>query len=363
MSPLLLRLDQKLRVSKDARSRAELKTKQAGYYARIGNFVAAKSIITELRREFGDGHNGRITVCIMISEALIHHYENLSSNALDRIIRAQFISRLINDSQLEAISSAWRAHIEFDSSKFEEMFVSLRCAIDKVSPSNYDALARVSNIICKVAILCGATDIAKEYFKIGREHALREGDQAGIEAIQHNKAAFRLSRIRSMRCLGDIDAREVIEVRVEIETARSLQNLVRVTALASYIDLCHARLLIMEDRFQEAVDCLIEIKDHGPYPVGSFAPEVIDMEVSYCYGVMGNLDKALLLFERNKLEHLKLLDPDERLVVRWMQLQLALKDYRFGDIDASKAAFDSSVIEYIELMKKLQKNINGLSII
>ena len=360
MSPLLLRLDQELRVAKDARSRAELKTKQAGYYARIGDFVGAKSIITELRREFGDGHNGRITVCIMISEALIHHYENLSSNALDRITRAQFISRLMSDSQLEAISSAWRAHIEFDNSKFDEMFVSLRCAIDKAIPTNYDALARVSNIICKVAILCGATDIAKEYFKIGREHALKEGDQAGIEAIQHNKAAFRLSRIRSMRCLGDIDAREVMEVRVEIETARSLQNLTGITALASYIDLCHARLLIMEGRFQEAIDRLSEIKDRGPYPVGSFDPEVIDMEISYCYGLMGDFENALSSFERNKLEHLKRLDPDERLVVRWMQLQLALKDHRFGGVDASKTAFDSSVVEYIELMKKLQENINEL---
>ncbi len=358
MSPLLLRLDQELRLAKDARGLAEIRTKQAGYYARTGDFVSAKSIVTDLRKEFGDGHSGRVTVWIMISEALIYHFENLNPVALDRITRAQFLSRLMNDQQLEALSSAWRANIEFDHSKFSEMFLSLRNALDKAVSTNSDALARISNIICKTAILCGADDLAKAHFKFGREHALREGDQAGIEAIQHNKAAFRVSRIRSMNCLGDIDPREVKEARVEIETAKSLQNLAGITALASYIDLCNARLLIIEGRLHEAIDRLKEIKNRDPYPAGSLSPEVLILEIAYCYAALGDFDDALRSLEGQNFEHLTQLDSDELLIVRWMQFKLAAKDQRFGDPESSKVLFDDAVSEYKEFVKRLQ---NGLS--
>ncbi len=360
MSRFLTRLDMEWKLQTNDFSRAEIRARQAGYFARIGNFDQAMAIVAELRKQFGDGHSGRVTIWIMISEALIHHYNNLDLIALDRVMRAQFLSHLMQDSQLDAIASAWRAHIEFDHSKFNEMFVSLCRAIRAADENNTDALSRVSNVVCKAALLCGESSLAKSQFLLGREYALRDGDQAGVEALQHNKAAFRLSRIRSSRCFGDIDVAEIKETRVEIETAKSLQNLTGISALSSYIELCQARLLLVEGRFKDAIDRLKGIKGSGPFPVGSFNPEIIELEIAYCHSSLGEFDEAEKVLDGREFLNIGELDPDEQMVVRWTQLQLSIQNTRFGSVDTFQHLFQSTVDVYKELMTSLKSNLNNL---
>lgn len=361
MSRFLSRLDMEWKLSTDNLERAEIRARQAGYLARVGEFDKSKAIVGELRKEFGDGRSGRVTVWIIISEALIHHYEKLDLIALDRVTRAQLLSRMMRDKRLEAIASAWRAHIEFDHSKFDEMFVSLQSAIRCAEEGNNDALSRIANIVCKTAMLCGETQLAQSQFLIGREYALRDGDQAGVEALQHNRASFRLARIRSAKCFGEVEANEIRETRVEIETARSLQNLAGVTALSSYIDLCHARLLVVEGRFVEAIDRLNDLKGVGPFPAESFHYANLDLEIAYCYCATGKLDQAFGILGGQEFVDIDALDVDEQLVIRWIQLQLSKQDSRFGPVDDYRKLLESTVIEYIKLMTKLRGRLGELS--
>ena len=53
-----------------------------------------------------------------------------------------------------------------------------------------------------------------------RQHALNDGDQASIEALLYNKAAFRLAWLRAQRCFGELQKVELDRLRVELATAR-----------------------------------------------------------------------------------------------------------------------------------------------
>ena len=287
MSPFLLRLAHEWENARTVHERGEIEARRAGYLARTGDFDGAKSGITKLRKIYADGHDGKISIWIMISEALILHFEKVDLGALDRLMRAQLLSKMLGDRKLEAISSAWKAHIEFEHSMFDAMFDSLRAAINASDSNDDDAHSRIANIVCKTATLCGYEDIARLQFKIGRAHALKESDQASIEALQHNKAAFRLARLRSLFCLGETHLSELDEVRTEISTAKSLQNLTGIKALSAYIDLCQARLLIIEGRFPRAVEALQLVRDAGPFPPGSVTPELVDLDILYCLSAMG----------------------------------------------------------------------------
>jgi hypothetical protein len=77
LSPYLSRLKVKIDASTDEGVRGELEAKSACYLARVGNFEDAREKIKALRASFGDGRNGRVTVGIMIAEALVHHFERL----------------------------------------------------------------------------------------------------------------------------------------------------------------------------------------------------------------------------------------------------------------------------------------------
>lgn len=361
MSPFLVRLDKEFRLAKDDDARAEVEAKRAGYFARTGNFSKAKDVIAALRVVYADGHAVRITILIMIAEALVYHYETLNHVGLDRIIRAQFLSRMIKDSQLEAITSAWRAHIEFENSKFPEMFVSLEAAHNRALFCDCnEAFTRVANIACKIALLCGETNFAKTQFLIGRDRALLDGDQASIEALQHNKAAFRLSRLRSNMCFGAVDPDDLRETRTEIATARSLQYLAHITALPTYIDLCQAHILMVEGRLLEAVDALNLIRNGGPFPVGTFSTELVDLELSFCLATLGRLNEAMEIFKNIDLTLIESLDADERLFVRWLELSLAELDNRFGISNLARIKFQESAVDYHLMIEVLSSGLKKI---
>lgn len=361
MSPFLIRLEKEFLSTGDERTRAEIDARRAAYLARTGNFDTAREIVARLRLIYADGRAVRITILIMVAEALIYQYESLKKDGLDKIIRAQLLSRMARDLNLEAITSAWRAHIEFENSCFAEMLSSLeaahRCA--GLCGSN-EAMARVANIACKIGLLCGETTFANRQFLFGRDKALMDGDQASIEALQHNKAAFRLSRLRSSMCFGQVDAVELNQTRIEIASARSLQHLARITALSTYIDLCEAQLLIVEQRFQDAIEALNRIRSAGPFPVGSFSTQMLDLEISFCLALLERQDDAINMFNSIRMNEVESLDADELLFFRWMQLRLAEQDVRFGSIGIAKANFEVAASAYNAMIERLRDGLRDI---
>ncbi len=363
MNPFLARLDHELRSLSNTEARAQLVARSAGYLARIGDFESAKASINQIRNEFGDGRSGRVTIAVMIAEALVFHYQSLDSRAFDRIIRAQFLGRFTNDEALEAVASAWRAHFEFDHSKFREMYLSLGIAIHRTSTENNEANARIANVLCKVATLCGEEALAKAYFKSGREFALKEKDLASVEAMQHNRAAFRLAYARSRMCFQSLSKSEIDEIRTDVETAKSLQNLSGVKALSSYIALCDARMLILEEQFERAIQALKALQESGPYPEGSFTVGLINLEIMYCLGRMNKIDDVLSLLEPSSDIDLSKVDFDERLVATWIQRQLSEIDSRLGNPELSASRFESACKDYEESLSDLKLGLRSVAAI
>lgn len=362
MALILERLQRELNAATSAVDRGEIVAQQAAYRARIGHFDEAKGLILELRKLFGDGHSGPVTVWIMLAEALVHHYGELNPQALDRIVRAQFLSGLMRHRLLSALTAAWRAEIEFEASKFKESFVSIESALSIAEATDHAALSRVYNIACKIAFLTGDRAIAQRCFVNGRSHALKEGDQASIEAFQYNRAAFRLSRLRSEICLGNDTTSELREVRTEIVSAKSLQYLTQIKALSTYIELAEARLLMLERRFGEAAEMLSKLKNSGPFPRGTLSDGVLDLEICYCLAQAGDMEKSLRLYSISQPIAVATLDPDETLAIRWMQRDLSKADEKYHSewFDAD-AKFQESVYGYEEMIKTLETDLKRIS--
>ena len=354
MSRLLLRIDRELSSESNEIKRAELIAQRAAYHARIGRFNEAKSAVAELRSRFGDGHSGPITVRIMIAEAMIQLFENLHPEAIDRIQRAQFLSNLMQDKSLIALTSAWKAHIEFENSRFEIMFESLSLVRDNLGESDHSARARYSMVLCDLAYLCGDHVRGQVWFMQSREAALQDGDQASIEALLYNKAAFRLAWFRAQRCLGEVPTAELERLRVEIASARNFQELVGIAALVEFSALCEARLLILLGRLEEAIAGLVSVRTRGPFATYNFSQPLIDLEIAYCYAHGNRLDDALRHFESAKTVKIAGLDNDEQLVTYWMNLELAKMSHQFGDVSRIHAEFSNSVERY-------RKQLNTLS--
>ena len=346
MSQLLLRIDERLLVETDPNQRAELIARQAGYMARVGRFAEARAKIAELRQVFADGRSGRVTAFIMLAEGLVQHYEQLGSSASDRIARAQLLGQAMKDREVVAITSAWRAHLEFEESKFELAARSIRLALQTAESDDHATHARCAIVLFNAFALCGKSKASQYWFLNGRDHALKLGDQASLDALLHSKAVFGVAWLRSQTCKGNVDAALMTMARAEISSARNLQSLTRVEAHADYINLCDARLQIMEGNFQSAKDLLMLIRNDGPYPSGHFSQALIDLEIAYCDCRLNRIQAAVEVFAQMLPGSLDSLDVDDRLVAAWMTFELAKLDARSSIADDAKRQLKSAIGEY-----------------
>jgi hypothetical protein len=262
---------------------------------------------------------------------------------------------------LEKTALAWRAHVEFENSNYRETFSALRAFFATENFADDDAFARVCNVLCKIAMICGDRDITKHFFHKGREYSLRNGDQAGIEALQHNKAAFYLAWVRAQFFLERDILQDLRDVHVEISSARSLQNLMGIRAKSYYIDLCDARLAILEGRYTDALNWLNLIEGNLYFPVGSFVPRLTILEKSYCLARLGAIDEAHKIYHVPTEIEISKIDLDEQLAVRWLMYQMSDISDRFGQKEEMRLLLNETAKNYRDFISDLRQDFKNLS--
>jgi tetratricopeptide (TPR) repeat protein len=358
MSQLLTRLDRELQSAAGSVERAEILARKGSYFARVGNFSATREIIDQLRQQFGDGRSGHVTAWIMLTEGLLHLFENLSPLALDRIARSQALGLAMKDSSVVAISSAWKAHIEFETSNFAAMVKSLQVATAHASEGDHDAHARLAMVLSDSFLLCGDLQSAQSWFLSSRDHALKDGDLASIEALLYNRAAFGLARLRAERCIASVDADRLSLVRLEIASAKNLQNLSGVAALTNFVHLCDARLLILEERYAEAIDALGRIRNAQSFAEYNFNQSFVDLELSFCLQRLGRVEESKSIYASIVWSAFDGLDVDEQLVAAWMRCCMCEADESLDPESDAKSHLDSLSTKYeqmrLDLLIKLQ---------
>lgn len=322
MSQLLLRIDQELSTVADDCARSRLLSRKAGYLARVGRFDEAKQIVAALRKDFGGGHSGRATLWIMLTEGLLQHFEMMGPQALDRLNRALVLGVAMEDAEVISLAAAWKAHIEFETSNFDSMFLSLKTAIENSTDADHEARARIFMVLCDAALLCGDRQRGQRWFLRSRDHALKDGDQASIEALLYNRAAFNLAWLRARRCFGPLASEELSLVRMEISSARNLQEMTGIVALTHFVHTCDARLLILEGKYEEAIERLGALRLAKPYGAYNFDQTFFDLEVAYCRYNNGDLSQSAIV-ERVDGSAFIHLDIDEQLVAAWMIFELS----------------------------------------
>lgn len=325
MSELLQRLRHELGSISDPAARAELIARIAGVHARSGQFDEARLAINAIKEQFGKGESGRVTVWKMIAEGLIFHYEDLSPAALERIGGALALGRAMQYPTVIALASAWKAHIEFERSDFVKMADSLSVALRYVGPTDHDAHTRISMVLANAFMICGDRLQMQAWFTRGREHAIKNGDRASVEALQYNKAAFATAWVRVSACAAPVDAQELALLRGEVNSARNLQDLARIAALSGHIRLIHARLLMLEGRYDLAVEVLNEVRGTEPFASHNFHQSYIDLELQFCAVRLGGSDFSITHRRTDVLQQFSHLDIDERVVACWMLAEIAAK--------------------------------------
>lgn len=296
MIPLLTRIDNALAQCADPALRAELQAEQAVYLARIGDFNEANQILSMLRQKYGNGHNVRISIWIMLVEGLILFFDDTNPTARDRVLRAYLVSEAAHLQDLVELTAAWLAHIEFNRYEFESMVRFLRVCRNPLRGSSDSSSLRVHLLLADAHMHCGQIKDARIWYERSRHQAIELGDQASLAAIIYNKAALGLSQLRLAAVAGEIDSELVQFVSMEIDSAHNFHHGAGHRSLTRLVDACRARMLLLQKKYGAALDIFRVLLEQGQPSLGFKSDRLLlQIECGLCLVALGRRDEGLAL--------------------------------------------------------------------
>lgn len=322
MSKLLSGLDAEIAKTTDEVKRGELVARKAGYLARLGSFDEAQALLQQLRAQFGQGQSPRVSIWLMLAEGLLHTFREMSDEGADRIMRAHALAGATRDRALIAATSAWRAFTQSERSEFKGMVRSLDTAFANSSSDDHEVLARLYMILANARMSIGERAEAHDLYMYSRHHALECGDQATIDALIYNKAAFMLAWLRARKALGDEDSELLRQLRVELNSAKTYQQMVGVSAFSNFVYLWEARLLLLGDEFPAAIQAFERVRLMQPFAKYNFHQSLVDLEIGYCLLRMNRLAEAEERARPALASDLSGLHDDDKLFAAWIRWKL-----------------------------------------
>jgi hypothetical protein len=173
--------------------------------------------------------------------------------AMDRLRRADALSRAIDHPELVALCAAWLAHMEFNSNQMPQMVQHAAQALRLAQPTHHATLARVSLVVADALHFAGRFDLARAWYAAVRDHALAEGDDAMISAMLHNIATFRASSVQLADAFGDSQAEQAAQALMEAESTKNFDIGIGTASLTTYVPLIRAQLLTVQGMYAEAL--------------------------------------------------------------------------------------------------------------
>jgi hypothetical protein len=360
MSKLLATLDAEIARCVDEASRGELTARKAGYLARLGSFDDAQALISQLRTQFGGGQSPRVSIWIMLAEGLLHTFREMSDEGADRIMRANVLASASRDRRLIASTSAWRAHTQSERSEFRGMVRSLDDAFTNSNSDDHEVLARLYMTLANARMSVGDRVVANEFFMYSRHHALECGDQATIDALMYNKAAFALAWLRARTCLDERDPELLRQLRLELASAKTYQQMVGVSALNNFVFLWEARLFLLADEFEAAIAALGAVRSMQPFARYNFHESLVDLEIGYCLVRQGRLALAATQVRSAMEADLSGLHDDDKLVAAWTRLKIMEAIPDLGDSKAAAATLEALRNAFLASCEDLRLALSGL---
>lgn len=262
---------------------------------RLGRADGATSILTALHAKYDSRPDVRISCWIHLVEAVSTLYTNATTAAHDRLKRCSALARASADQDMQALASAWLAHISYGSYDGAAMQGHIGDALSNASPSNHQALSRAKLIGAVALHLSGRYDLARTWYSEVRRHAAAEGDDATVSALMHNLACMSVATLRQSILdpfgaeLANSGAPSALH---EANATASFDELVGASALSAWVPILQAQALSLQGHYGEALAIyeanLPDARDQGLDRVMSY----MYADLAWCRAKVGQATEA-----------------------------------------------------------------------
>ncbi len=254
LSRMLARLDQEIAT---ASSRAEIDCKRAeraAYLARIGLSIQAKTELDAIRHTYLSRPNAEVSAWLNLVDGLVGHFGDMSSEARDRILRSHALSSAAGILNVQALSAAWLAHMDYLRLNAPSMACHAAEALRISTKHHHSVRSRVGLVLAQAYHLSGRLELALPWYAVTHDHAVAEGDDATLSALMHNMAWLRAQRLRASDCGLAAKPTKIEEhALLAADSVANFDSLIGSKSLPTLVPVLRAQILTVQEEYSEAL--------------------------------------------------------------------------------------------------------------
>lgn len=233
---------------------AVLKVQRAILWLRHGREAEAREELDRLHAAALVHPRIELAAWLHLAEGLMAYFGAFAGGARERVRRAQVMAQAAGLRPLQAQADAWLAQMDFVGRDIDGLVTHAGAALAVLQPADHGAAYRVATALASAWSLAGGEAAASPWYAWARQHAIAEGDDAGLAALLYNQTQMRALRIRHAALASEPG--EAPAVLLGVESIGHYDDAVGGSARGDLTPLLQAQLLTVQGSYAEAAALL-----------------------------------------------------------------------------------------------------------
>ncbi|MCE4557283.1 hypothetical protein [Pelomonas cellulosilytica] len=233
---------------------AVLQVQRAILWLRHGREAEAREELDRLHARTLVHPRIELAAWLHLAEGLMAYFVGFGGGARDRVRRAQVMARAAGLRSLQALADAWLAQMDFVGRDIDGLICHAQASLAALKPDDHGAAYRVATALASAWSMAAGEAAAQPWWALARQHAVAEGDDAGLAALLYNQSQQRALRIRHAALSGEPG--EAPAALLSVESIDRYDDAVGGSARGDLTPLLRAQLLAVQGDHAEAASLL-----------------------------------------------------------------------------------------------------------
>ncbi len=279
---------------------AVLQAQRAILWLRHGREAEARAELDRLHARALVQPRVELAAWLHLAEGLMAYFGAFGGDARDRVRRARVMAAAAGLKPLQALADAWLAQMDFVGRDIGKLIEHAQATLTTLQPADHGAAYRVATALASAWSLAAGEAAASPWYAWARQHAIAEGDDAGLAALHYNQTLMRGLRIRHAALAGEPG--EAPAVLLGVESIGRFDDAVGGSARADLTPLLRAQLLTVQGDFADAA-ALLEAQLPAA-TAGGLARLGISLlaDLAWCWANTGDAPRARALADQVAIE-------------------------------------------------------------
>ena len=303
-SRLALRLDAEIAAAAAVPARAAvLQAQRAILWLRHGRDAEAREELDRLHAGALVHPRVELAAWLHLAQGLMAYFGAFSGfggGARERVRRARVMAAAARLRPLQALADAWLAQMDFVGRDIDSLIAHAQAALAVLGPDDHGAGYRVATALASAWSLAGGEAAASPWYAWARQHAIAEGDDAGLAALLYNQTQMRALRIRHAALAGEPG--EAPAVLLGVASVGHYDDSVGGSARGDLTPLLRAQLMTVQGDYAEEA-ALLEAQLPAAMAAGlARLGGSLLADLAWCWANTGDTTRARALADQAAVE-------------------------------------------------------------